>query len=391
MFLENLKLAFKNMKKSKMRTFLSLLGIVIGVASVVAIMDLGQSVKGSITGTMNLTGSDILTLNTYSGSNVFDEKLTYSILQNVPEIENATPRVRTSVQTGNGEEYHQSSLIGGSSRYPEVLDLELSYGRFFTEEENLTHRQVAVIGYDVAKALYPAGDAVGKYISIFKNNNTIKFMIIGVLENSEDSLLSNNNNIVLIPLNTYSEKINKINNINEYALKIKEGEDVKTAKASTENYLNTFSSSNDYNISSVTEISNMADTVIGYLTTFLAVIAAISLIVGGIGIMNIMLVTVVERTREIGIRKALGATPKVIKHQFLVEAVVLSLLGGLIGIALGTLICYIVGKIIGWTIVYSLWATLLSLVFSSFVGIFFGLYPAAKAAALDPIDALSYE
>ena len=135
----------------------------------------------------------------------------------------------------------------------------------------------------------------------------------------------------------------------------------------------------------------MTESVTGYLTTFLAAIAAISLLVGGIGIMNIMLVTVVERTREIGIRKALGATPKTIRSQFLVEATVLSLFGGLIGIIFGVIVSYVVSSAVGWTLYFSVGAIILSLAFSSAVGIFFGWYPAAKAAALDPIEALSYE
>ena len=389
MFLENLKLAFNSMFTNKMRTFLSLLGIVIGVGSVVTIMNLGESVKRSITDSMNIGGVDEVSVIPTGANAVFSEEFAYTFQDNVLGIESVSIYVNTNATLRNGQETKNAQVYGVTSNYFDSSQ-DILYGDFFTRENNLHRDQVVVLGYDLAQDLFPGGDAVGSYVSIFRNQSK-QYRVVGVLDDTSGSISTNTNNYAFIPFNTFDQRLKKVNAVSQYTIKIKEGYNATDVAADIKSYLSTVASSNDYYVSSAQELVNMTESVTGYLTTFLAAIAAISLLVGGIGIMNIMLVTVVERTREIGIRKALGATPKTIRSQFLVEATVLSIFGGVIGIIFGVVVSYVVASAAGWTLYFSIGAIVLSLAFSSAVGIFFGWYPAAKAAALDPIEALAYE
>ncbi|MBQ0071361.1 MAG: ABC transporter permease [Spirochaetales bacterium] len=391
MFFENLKLAFKSMFANKMRTFLSLLGIVIGVGSVVTIMNLGESVKKAISNEMNIGGVDLITVSPRSTAKAnFDEEFALSFLDNVEGIDAVASAVSSSAMLRFNQETTSASIYGTTANYFSIQDMDILYGRFFTTEENLQRKQVIVLGYNLAEDLFPGGDAIGQYVSVFRTQSK-KYLVVGVLADSGDSLLSNTNNMAYIPYNTFDSRFRSVKNVSSYYLKVNENYVATDVSHSVKAYMATMASSSDYSVSAAAELVNMADSVTGYLTTFLAAIAAISLIVGGIGIMNIMLVTVVERTKEIGIRKALGATPKTIKHQFLVEATVLSIFGGGIGLVFGSVVSYVVAQAAGWTLYFSLNAVLLSFGFSSAVGIFFGWYPAAQAAALDPIQALAYE
>ena len=388
MFLENLKLAFNSMFTNKMRTFLSLLGIVIGVGSVVTIMNLGESVKRSITDSMNISGVDEITVIPMGSNSVFSEEFAYSFQDNVYGIESVSAYVSTSATLRNGQETKSSQVYGVTSSY--IDDSALLYGETFSKANNLMREQVVILGYDLAEDLFPGGGAVGSYVSIYRSQAK-QYRVIGVLEDTSGSVGSNTNSNAYIPFNTFDERLKKVTAVSQYTIKVKEGFSATDVSSEVKSYLSSVASSNDYYVSSAQELVDMTESVTGYLTTFLAAIAAISLLVGGIGIMNIMLVTVVERTREIGIRKALGATPKTIRSQFMVEATVLSIFGGIIGIVFGVVVSYVISSAAGWNLYFSLWAILISIGFSSAVGIFFGWYPAAKAAALDPIEALAYE
>ena len=388
MFLENLKLAFNSMFTNKMRTFLSLLGIVIGVGSVVTIMNLGESVKRSITDSMNIGGVDEITVIPMGSNSVFSEEFAYSFQDNVYGIESVSAYVSTSATLRNGQETKSSQVYGVTSSY--IDESSLLYGDTFSKANNLMREQVVILGYDLAEDLFPGGGAVGSYVSIYRSQAK-QYRVIGVLEDTSGSVGSNTNSNAYIPFNTFDERLKKVTAVSQYTIKVKEGFSATDVSSEVKYYLSSVASSNDYYVSSAQELVDMTESVTGYLTTFLAAIAAISLLVGGIGIMNIMLVTVVERTREIGIRKALGATPKTIRSQFMVEATVLSIFGGIIGIVFGVVVSYVISSAAGWNLYFSLWAILISIGFSSAVGIFFGWYPAAKAAALDPIEALAYE
>lgn len=388
MFLENLKLAFNSMFTNKMRTFLSLLGIVIGVGSVVTIMNLGESVKRSITDSMNIGGVDEITVIPMGSNSVFSEEFAYTFQDNVYGIESVSAYVSTTATLRNGQETKSSQVYGVTSSY--IDESSLLYGETFSKANNLMREQVVILGYDLAEDLFPGGGAVGSYVSIYRSQAK-QYRVIGVLEDTSGSVGSNTNSNAYIPFNTFDERLKKVTAVSQYTIKVKEGFSATDVSSEVKSYLSSVASSNDYYVSSAQELVDMTESVTGYLTTFLAAIAAISLLVGGIGIMNIMLVTVVERTREIGIRKALGATPKTIRSQFMVEATVLSIFGGIIGIVFGVVVSYVISSAAGWNLYFSLWAILISIGFSSAVGIFFGWYPAAKAAALDPIEALAYE
>ena len=390
MLLENFKLAFKSMITSKMRTFLSLLGIVIGVGSVVAIMTLGESVKGAINGEMNLSGMDVVTVMNTGNNDIFDEEFGYSLKESVAGIESLSIFTSGSATVRHLEETSSVSVYGVSSTYADIEKLDIMDGEFFSLEDNMQRNQVVVIGYDVAQDLFPGGDALGSYISVFRTQAKT-YRVIGILSDSSESTMSDTNSNIYMPYYTYSQNIRRQSSVSTYYFKVADGYETTDVSESVKSYLSNYASSSDYIVSTAQELVDMANSIMSYLTTFLAAIAAISLIVGGIGIMNIMLVTVVERTKEIGIRKALGATPKTIRHQFLVEATVLSVSGGVLGILFGLVVSYVVASALSYSLTLSAASIVLSIGFSCAVGIFFGWYPAAKAAALDPIQALSYE
>lgn len=390
MLLENFKLAIKSMVTSKMRTFLSLLGIVIGVGSVVAIMTLGESVKGSINDEMNLSGMDLVSLFNMGSSTVFDEELAYSIRESVKGIDSVAIRDTGNATVRHGQESESVTIYGVSSTYGDMQKLEIMDGSFFSMEDNMNRERVVVLGYDVAMDLFPGGDALGNYVSIYRKQAKT-YRVIGVLEDTSGSSTGNTNNNVYMPYYTYSQNIRKLTSVSTYYFQVGSDYSATDVASDIKTYMSSLTSSSEYYVSTAQEFLDMANSIMETLTTFLSAIAAISLIVGGIGIMNIMLVTVVERTREIGIRKALGATPKTIRHQFLVEAMVLSICGGIIGILFGVSVSYVVASALSYTLKLSMMSIVLSIVFSSAVGIFFGWYPAAKASSLDPIQALSYE
>lgn len=390
MFLENFKLAIKSMITSKMRTFLSLLGIVIGVGSVVAIMTLGESVKGSINDEMALSGMDLVTLFNMGDSTVFNEELAYAIKENVKGIDNVSIQTVGNATIRHSQETSSVTVYGVSSTYGDIQKLEIMDGSFFSMEDNMEREQVVVLGYDVATELFPGGDALGNYVSIFRTQAK-SYKVIGILEDTSESSTSNTNNNVYMPFYTYSQNIRKITNVSTYYFQVNETYSTIDVSSAIKNFMSSLTSSDEFMVSTAQEFVDMANSIMGTLTTFLSAIAAISLVVGGIGIMNIMLVTVVERTKEIGVRKALGATPKTIRHQFLVEATVLSVCGGILGIVFGIIVSYVIASAFSYTLKLSMPSIVLSLVFSSAVGIFFGWYPAAKASDLDPIQALSYE
>lgn len=378
---------------NKMRTLLSLLGIIIGVGSVVAILNLGQSATDSITESMNIGGIDMVNIFPSGSSrelNVFDESFGETLMNNVDGIEAVLPTASSSTRVRSGQDILSVSISGVTSNFFEVNNAELLYGEYFTSLDNINRRQVAVLGKDVADELFPAGNAVGSYVSIFRQSSK-RYLVVGVLDEKDATLGNSFDTTIFIPLNTYDQRFRHIVTMSSYTCKVQEGYNATVVSDEIENYLTDLIGSDYFSVMSAASLVEMTEDVMGTLSSFLAAIAAISLLVGGIGIMNIMLVSVAERTREIGIRKALGASPHVIMGQFLVEALTLTIIGGIIGIAFGIGISYTIINMAGWQLHLSYFAIVLSLAFSMFVGVFFGWYPAAKASKLDPIESLSYE
>ena len=391
---ENIHMAISSMLGNKLRTFLSLLGIMIGVASVVAILNLGQSVTESMTESFEVGGLDtvnIMPRGSARETQIFTEEFAYSLMREIDGIREVLPTVSSVANVRNRQEVESGvSVQGVTSGYFASNSLEVEDGSFFTAVDNINRRQVCVIGKDLEEVLFPGESAVGKYISVFRNQAK-SFLVVGVLAERDSSLGASYNESIFMPYNTYVQRFRRTNQVGTYVVKVDAEHDATVVADQIEDYLNAIAGSDYYRIFSPATIREMADSVMGTFSAFLAAIAAISLVVGGIGIMNIMLVSVVERTGEIGIRKALGATPRLIRTQFLVESVILTLSGGLIGIFMGSLLSYAVVSASGWNLHFSLPAIAVSLLFSAFIGIFFGYYPAYKASKLDPIDALSHE
>ena len=388
---ENIRMAIASMAGSRLRTFLSLLGIMIGVASVVAILNLGRSVTESMSSSFEVGGLDTISImprGTARETMIFTEEFAYSLMSEIDGIREVLPVVSSAANVRNGQEISEGVMIQGvTSDYFASNSLEADDGAFFSAIDNINRRQVAVIGPELADELFPGENPVGKYISVFRHQAK-SFQVIGVLRERDEAQGTSYNYTLFIPYNTYVQRFRRTDQVGTYVVKTAEGYDATDVADDIEEYLDEIAGSDYYRIFSPATIKEMADSVMSTFSMFLAAIAAISLVVGGIGIMNIMLVSVVERTGEIGIRKALGATPGAIRSQFLVESVTLSLSGGLLGLVIGTVLSMAAVNIAGWPLYISPGAILVSLAFSLAIGIFFGWYPAAKAARLEPMEAL---
>ncbi|HBO35821.1 MAG TPA: peptide ABC transporter permease [Sphaerochaeta sp.] len=393
MLIENIKLAFNAMRGSKMRTALSLLGIVIGVASVVAILTIGQSASQSITESIAVGGLDMITIYPSYGqrtTGAFNEEFSDMLIRDVEGLQTVLPQNNSSARVRYGKESMNASVAGVLSDYGSVLNLEYAEGSFFSDMDNINRRQVVVLGSTVAETLFPDQQALGQYVSLFRNQAK-SYLVVGVLESKDATFNLSYDNTVFIPYNTYGQRFLRTSGVGAYVVKVQEGYDTIEVSDRVTEYLDGIVGTDGYNLFSPASLAEMANQITGTFSAFLAAIAAISLLVGGIGIMNIMLVSVAERTKEIGIRKALGASPSVIRGQFIVEALTLTILGGLLGVALGSLLSYAVTNLMDWSLHLSYASFILAMGFSMFVGVFFGWYPAMKASRLDPIDALNYE
>jgi putative ABC transport system permease protein len=399
--------AMDSLRANKLRSSLTILGIVIGVAAVIAMLSIGNGVQNTITGSISSMGSNLL----YISSGNQDADLTYvepltigdadSLLDQfqAPSVNNVAPIVNGNVTVTYGGNSKKTSLNGVTESYAVVTNKELSEGNFIFADENLGRKSVAVIGTDVATELFGRTDGiVGETVRI----DGQPFRIIGVLTSAGGSAMGSQDNVIIVPLSTAQTRLvsNENNSVSMIYVSVVDSKSVSKATEEVSQILRqrhrTKIGKDDFSIMSQAAIASTASTITGVLTLFLGGIAAISLLVGGIGIMNIMLVSVTERTREIGLRKALGARKKDILVQFLTESSFLSLLGGIIGILFGWLIAFAVGKIavasgtpINPTVSWS--SILLATGFSTAIGLFFGIYPANRAGGLEPVEALRYE
>jgi len=400
----NIKLSFKALGKNRFRTFLTMLGIIIGVAAVIAMQAIGNGSSSDINKRISSLGSNLIMISPAaattggvrleSGSAAVLRKEDADILINgAPDIQAVSPMVRQASQIKYGNENWRTNVIGAYADYFFIRDYELSYGSAFTDDEEKKLVKVCVVGKTVANNLFGENvNAVGKTIRI----GTVPFLVTGLLKSKGSGFGQDQDDIIIAPFSTVQRRMLGTDKIQQiFASAVSEDvvnnavQEARTALRK-KHKLQT-SQADDFNIGTQSEIRETLNQVIGTITVLLAVIAAISLVVGGIGVMNIMLVSVTERTREIGIRMAVGATPMDVQFQMLIEAMSLSLAGGVIGILLGVATSFIVTSIAGWTTLISIQSIIISFVVSTFIGIFFGWYPARKAARLNPIDALRYE
>ena len=401
---ESIKMALDGMVSNKLRTFLTLLGIIIGVGAVIAMVSLGFGVKESIKDNISKLGSNLLMVSsggrTATGARLAageGARLTFEDMQAIEKqvdgIAGISASVNTSYQLVAGNQNWTSRVEGTTPSNFAIQNHELNDGRLFTERDMNSRARVAVIGKTVADNLFPDDDPVGQVMRI----NKAPFQIIGVLKAKGSSGMGQDqDDTVIIPLTTAQNRMMGITHVQRITVQAENENVINDVQAEVEQVLRVRHKIKDGEYDDFT-ISNMAaimDTMIetaNSITLLLGCIAAISLLVGGIGIMNIMLVSVTERTREIGIRKALGATYKNILLQFLIEAMVIGIVGGFLGVVIGVIASYGISSFAGWNTVISWWAIVVAVVFSIGIGLFFGIYPARKAALLDPIDALRYE
>jgi putative ABC transport system permease protein len=396
--IEDFKMAYESIKANKMRSFLTMLGIIIGISSVITIVSLGQGGQDKINNEFLSLGATIVNVSVDTAKAQADDYIT---LQDVKAVKD---RVEAAVYAGisvgkrgmvsTDKKIVTGSFTGGDADFANIRNIEISYGRFYTPLEVEQAKPVAVIDDNSAKTLFGYEDCVGKTIKIGSLSANTKVTIIGVRKNTNIFAGFNKNISVYVPITFLQTMYSKKFTITSMSVAASSQAATEITGNAARNVLESRHNNKNRGIYTVdNSFKNMAqlNQVLGIFTGFIGAVAAISLMVGGIGVMNIMLVSVTERTREIGIRKAIGATTANILVQFLMEAIILSLIGGVIGMTLGIAVAQIAGYFVGVIPNISILVVLGTLLFSSAVGIFFGIYPARKAAKLDPIDALRYE
>ena len=403
MYKESFLMAWASLIANKMRSILTMLGIIIGVAAVIALVSIGNGVKQDIQNSISSLGSNLLMVmpgaprtpgvRPSAGSMKSLKVSDYEAISKLDGVRAASPMTNGSYVVIYQNKNWTTSVSGVSYNYLDVNNWSMKSGRFLSEKNVQNRERVAVVGKTVVKNLFGDEDPVGAEIRV-KN---IPFRIIGVLNSKGSGAMGNDqDDMVIIPYTTAMERVEGVDYLRMIYVVGKDENGIDRLQSDIENLLRVRhgikdTNLDDFNIQNMNSIMETMEETTGTLTLFLGAVAAISLGVGGIGIMNIMLVSVTERTREIGVRKALGATYSVIVTQFLIEAVVISLMGGIIGIVLGIGSSKLIGMASGMSTVISIPTIVMSFAFSMAIGLIFGIYPARKAAKLNPIDALHYE
>jgi putative ABC transport system permease protein len=405
-FIAILKVAVRALGRNKLRTALTMLGIIIGVGAVIVLVSIGQGAQAMVLDQISSMGSNMLfimpgnvnfggaSLGAGAANSLTDEDV-FAMEREIPTIAAASPIVNASRQVVFGNQNWFVRMQGTNQKFPQIRNWKVDQGEFFTESDVRSAARVIVLGKSVAEKLFPGLDPVGETIRV----GNLPFRVVGVLAEKGQSMVGQDqDDTAVIPYTTAQRKLlgQQIPSINQAMVSsISEQASAVTQRQITEllrqRHKIAPGESDDFMVRNMTDAAQTFESMTTIMTLLLGSIAAISLIVGGIGIMNIMLVSVTERTREIGIRMAVGARPSYVRMQFLIESLALSLMGGLIGVLIGGTLAAVVSRLLNWPTLVSALSVFISFAFATAIGIFFGYYPAHKAAALDPIEALRYE
>jgi len=404
-----LRVAMRALAVNKLRSALTMLGIIIGVAAVIVMIAVGAGAQARVEEQIRSLGSNLLLIlsgtTTAGGVHMgFGSNLTISeddaaaISREIQEAM-AAPAIRGTAQIIWGNQNWSTVIFGVTPEYLEVRQWELASGYAFGPADMAGATKVCLLGQTVARQLFGGGDPLGQVIRIRR----VPFTVIGVLESKGQSMMgTDQDDLVLMPISTARKRVLGASNLAKQRsvgtiwVKVREGYDMKAGEEQVRALLRQRhrlqpGQDDDFSLRNLEEVAATQEASSRVLALLLAAVASVSLLVGGIGIMNIMLVSVTERTREIGLRMAVGARTRDILGQFLVEAVTLSLIGGLVGVALGMAAAFGIAQLAGWRIVLSPEAVLLAVAFAFVIGVFFGFYPARKAARLNPVEALRFE
>jgi putative ABC transport system permease protein len=400
------RIALRALNRNKLRSSLTMLGIIIGVGAVIAMVGIGQGASATIQSQIAQLGNNMLfvmsgSMNTggmrggAGSSNTLVPEDAAAIESECPAVRAVSPGVRANGQLvyGNQNWVASSGIQGTNEKFPDIRAWPVAQGEFFTEGDVRTAARVCVIGKTVADNLFAGGDSIGQTMRI----RNLPFRVIGILATKgQNQYGQDQDDTVIVPYTTAQKKMLTITHIHQVMVSaISAGATFTAEKQITELLRQRHklgpNQENDFFVRNLTDVAEAADQSSKIMTNLLASIAGVSLLVGGIGIMNIMLVSVTERTREIGIRMAIGARSKVIRRQFLIESITLSVVGGIFGVLFGVGASIAISKALEWPTLVSPVSIFASVIFSVLVGVLFGYYPARKAASLDPIEALRYE
>jgi putative ABC transport system permease protein len=401
-----IRVAFRALVRNKMRAALTMLGIIIGVSAVIAMVSIGQGAQQSVQAQIASIGTNLLFVSAGAqnvggvrtgtgdtGTNTLTVEDLDAIKREVPSVSMVTPTVNTRSQLIFGSQNWNTQIQGVSEQYPDIRKWTVQDGSFFTDADVRTAARVIIVGQTIADNLFPGTSAVGQTVRV----KELPFRVVGVMaRKGQDQQGRDQDDTAFAPYTTVQKKILGSPRVQVAYVSAISADATYTAQVQIGELLRQRhklgpQDADDFSVRNMSDIADAANQTNSIMTMLLASIASVSLLVGGIGIMNIMLVSVTERTREIGIRMAIGARSSAVRTQFLIESVVLSLTGGLIGVLLGLGVSLLIPSLLGWPTAVSTAAVIGSVIFSAAVGIFFGYYPARKAAALDPIDALRYE
>jgi len=406
MILQSLKIALESLWANKMRSILSMLGIIIGVGAVIAIVSVGTGSTQQVTSRIANLGSNMITvyprsargqggrISSASSQEKFSLELTDYIEKFCPSVIKVIPVKQISGRLISDDINVNATILGTNINYAEVNNYEVDKGNFISENDDGERRQVVVLGSQLAEDLFENDNPIGKRIKVNYDGQVYMFDVIGVMKEKGGSMGGDLDDRAYIPLSVAMDKLTNSDFVTSYIAQAASSEKASTAVNELKNFMAKFlgdENEEQFRIISQDEILDTVSSVTETMSIMLGGIAAISLLVGGIGIMNIMLVSVTERTREIGVRKALGARNVHILFQFLMESLNLSSFGGILGIGFGWGAAYFLSKYGNWPMVIAPLSVGLAFGFALFIGIFFGLYPAMKAAKMNPVDALRYE